>query len=321
VVLFDLTNPDSIDEDHPSRAPAGTFPGLVLIGERDGESLRERFANDDDACAWALSELRRRSGAIGEVVIADWIGTICNSNGKRMLRALGAEGSGRLLAIEAPSVSSDQVVRWMTRWEAELSDPSVDLVILRARTDQIPVATPSDPATTVPPVLLAAGYCPTTLQEADETAVAARVSGADVLAGRLWKEAGVTDVGHGIAAFAAKRVTRTWPPPGEEGPAGVWDLQPTGQTGVLVTFTNDFCGIDTSPGDVPDAIRIVLDTDTFESEGYWEHIANLDLSGGTVFVGGWESFETADPWVVQAGRYAVERWQGTSEAVRVRRQA
>jgi hypothetical protein len=47
---------------------------------------------------------------------------------------------------------------------------------------------------------------------------------------------------------------------------------------VTIEFENAVCGIDVSPPErIPDAIRIVLDTDTFDTGGTWEHVADLDL--------------------------------------------
>ena len=57
-------------------------------------------------------------------------------------------------------------------------------------------------------------------------------------------------------------------------------------------------------------IRVVLDTNTFELKGSWDHVADLNLPDGLVFVGGWENFDTAEPRHVQPGKYAVDRWQG-----------
>lgn len=230
MTFFDVINQDSIDEDHPSEAPTEAFPGLVLIGDRDHVTLRELLA-DSDACPWVFDELRRRNGTIGDVVIAVWIGTICNSNGKRMLEALQYAGEDRLLAVEDPSTSSDQVVRWMTRWSRELPPPVVNLQILRAPFGQPANPMKGDGPQTSTAVLLAGGYSAVTLDDVDRRAAEDRASGADVLAGRLWEEAGVTDIGHGIAAFPASRLARSRLPPVEDSPAGVWDLQPTGQPG------------------------------------------------------------------------------------------
>ncbi|MHB1535834.1 MAG: hypothetical protein ACYC1D_14750, partial [Acidimicrobiales bacterium] len=210
---------------------------------------------------------------------------------------------------EGVGTNSDQVTRWLYHWKRELVLTGTKVRVYRTPSEDW--VTPGAGTPQVSAALIAIGFTRVSLRALDARARARRESGADLLAGRRWDPHGaVYSAGKLVVVGGGPTPALDWPPPAAvELDAGVWDLGPAAIPAMAFAPGDaDLCGVDTLGGEVPTSIRFGIDYDTFDGDGSYEKVGELDLRSGLLWLARLRE-APADAWgKMRPGVYAVEVW-------------